>query len=392
MNQFFTETGYTDSEAMEKIRYKYGDNFHILSRKAVRLGGIFGFFQRDGYEYSGYISRPGVKKIQEQDERNRQEILNMTQGGGAMGEVLKELKDIKNQIAGHREETQPLHPSLEQLVALLEENEFSQEYTEQIVERLKREFSLEDLNQFPLLESSVAEWIGSTITELPEPLLSSKRIFVLVGPTGVGKTTTIAKLAAIYGRRIRNQHKALRVCMITIDNYRIGAKYQIETYGGIMDIPVFAAESHDDLKKKIAQNQDQDLIFVDTIGKSPKDFMKLAEMRSIVEACGPQAEIHLALSATTKDRDIREILDQFEPFRYKSVLLTKLDETTRVGNLISILSEKRKDLSYITDGQNVPVDISVEPRKKLLNSLVGFSCDIESVLDRLEKRKIRGYR
>ena len=136
-------------------------------------------------------------------------------------------------------------------------------------------------------------------------------------------------------------------------------------------------------------NRDQDLIFVDTIGKSPRDFMKLAEMRTIVEACGGNAEIHLAISSTTKDKDINEILDQFEPFHYKSVILTKLDETTRVGNLVSILSQKGKSLSYITDGQGVPQDISRHTRAKLLNSLIGFGSDIQQITDKLEKKYTR---
>ena len=137
-------------------------------------------------------------------------------------------------------------------------------------------------------------------------------------------------------------------------------------------------------------NRDADLIFVDTIGKSPRDFMKLAEMRSIVEACGESAEIHLAISSTTKDKDITEILDQFEAFHYKSVILTKLDETTRVGNLISILSERKKPLSYITDGQGVPQDISRNTRAKLLQSLKGFNCDIEQVIAKRREKNTEG--
>ena len=345
-----------------------------------------GLFRKDGVEYTGYISDNPVARRKESDEKNKQEILNLTQnrGSSTLDEVLKEVKELKEHVAAGPRDAESLHPSLQQMKTLLEENDFSDVYIEEMLDRLRREFSLEDLGQYGLLEDAVVEWIGSSLSEWVDQPGHPPRVFVLVGPTGVGKTTTIAKLAAING--ITSGENALSVCMITIDNYRIGARTQIETYGDIMGIPVFTAESFDDLKEKIDINRDADLIFVDTIGKSPRDFMKLAEMRSIVEACGESAEIHLAISSTTKDKDITEILDQFEAFHYKSVILTKLDETTRVGNLISILSARKKPLSYITDGQGVPQDISRHTRAKLLQSLKGFNCDVEQIIGKLEKK------
>ncbi|MDC7235748.1 MAG: flagellar biosynthesis protein FlhF [Spirochaetales bacterium] len=389
MEQHFTESGYTHAEVISNIRVKYGDKAKILFYKNVRLGGFMGLFTRDGVEYTGYITDNPVKNRRESDEKNKKEILNMTQAqkGSTLDEVLKEVKELKQQMVSPVREESPLHPSLVKMKELLEENDFSDSYISEMLDRLKREFSLEDLEQYSLLEDAVLEWIGTSLTELQDSPVPSPRVFVLVGPTGVGKTTTIAKLAAING--VTSGDKSLRVCMITIDNYRIGARTQIETYGDIMGIPVFTAESYEDLKEKIDMNRDQDLIFVDTIGKSPRDFMKLAEMRSIVEACGANAEIHLAISSTTKDKDINEILDQFEAFHYKSVILTKLDETTRVGNLISILSGKNKALSYITDGQGVPQDISRNTRAKLLGSLIGFSSDVEQIINKLDNKYTR---
>ncbi|QEN07875.1 flagellar biosynthesis protein FlhF [Oceanispirochaeta crateris] len=386
MEQHFTESGYTHAEVISNIRVKYGDKAKILFYKSVRLGGFMGLFSKDGVEYTGYITdNPGIKR-KEADEKNKKEILNLAQSqkGSTLDEVLKEVKELKEKMNIHPREEAPLHPSLSQMKSLLKDNDFSDTYIDDMITRLRREFSLEDLDQYSLLEEAVMTWVGESLREHQDPLVPSPRVFVLVGPTGVGKTTTIAKLAAING--VTSGDASLSVCMITIDNYRIGARTQIETYGDIMGIPVFTAESYEDLKEKIEINRDQDLIFVDTIGKSPRDFMKLAEMRSIVEACGDNAEIHLAISSTTKDKDIHEILDQFEPFHYKSVILTKLDETTQVGNLISILSQRKKALSYITDGQGVPQDISRNTRAKLLNYLTGFSCDTEQILSKLDKK------
>jgi len=102
-------------------------------------------------------------------------------------------------------------------------------------------------------------------------------------------------------------------------------------------------ETFEDLRKTIAlYSQDVDLILVDTIGKSPRDNVKLAEMKQLLAACGSNAEVHLALAATTKSSDIREILQQFEPFNYRSVIVTKLDETIRIGNVVSALTERGK--------------------------------------------------
>ncbi len=389
MEQHFTESGYSHAEVISNIRVKYGDKAKILFYKNVRLGGFMGLFTRDGVEYTGYITDNTGARRRETDEKNKKEILNLTQTqkGSTLDEVLREVKELKEKITSGPREEAVLHPSLEQMKTLLEENDFSEFYIDDMLNRLKREFSLEDLEKYSLLEEAVMSWVGESLLEHPDTPVPSPRVFVLVGPTGVGKTTTIAKLAAING--VTSGDQSLSVCMITIDNYRIGARTQIETYGDIMGIPVYTAESYDDLKAKIEMNRDHDLIFIDTIGKSPRDFMKLAEMRSIIEACGSNAEIHLAISSTTKDKDINEILDQFEPFHYKSVILTKLDETTRVGNLISILSRRKKPLSYITDGQGVPQDISRNTRAKLLKSLTGFGCDADQVIGKLEKKYTR---
>jgi len=389
MEQHFTESGYSHAEVLSNIRVKYGDKAKILFYKNVRLGGFMGLFTRDGVEYTGYITDNHGARRRETDEKNKKEILNLTQTqkGSTLDEVLREVKELKEKITTGPKEEVSLHPSLEQMRSLLADNDFSESFIDDMLNRLRREFSLEDLEKYSLLEEAVMSWVGESLLEHIDTPVPSPRVFVLVGPTGVGKTTTIAKLAAING--VTSGDQSLSVCMITIDNYRIGARTQIETYGDIMGIPVYTAESFDDLKSKIELNRDQDLIFIDTIGKSPRDFMKLAEMRSIIEACGSTAEIHLAISSTTKDKDINEILDQFEPFHYKSVILTKLDETTRVGNLISILSQRKKPLSYITDGQGVPQDISRSTRAKLMKSLTGFSCDTDQVINKLEKKYTR---
>ena len=177
-----------------------------------------------------------------------------------------------------------------QLEDLLAANEFSAEFIAALRERARKEFSLEALENYPLLQNAVVGWIGERIDIDPPLRFAGKgtQILIIVGPTGVGKTTTIAKLAAIYGIGDGRQPPR-RVRIITIDNYRIAAKQQIETYAEIMRIPVSLVESAADLQKNLALYQDTDLILVDTIGRSPRDLAKLAEMKEILAACGSQA-------------------------------------------------------------------------------------------------------
>ncbi|HPB66034.1 MAG TPA: AAA family ATPase, partial [Spirochaetales bacterium] len=197
------------------------------------------------------------------------------------------------------------------------------------------------------------------------------RVLVLVGPTGVGKTTTIAKLAALHSLGIGGL-PAGAVRMITIDSYRIGAVEQIEKYAGIMRVPVSVVETAQDLRETIAMYRDNDLILVDTIGKSPRDAIRLAEMQQVLDACGPAAEVYLAVAATTKTQDMLDIFRQFEPFRYRGVVVTKMDETSRVGNVLSVLAETDKAVAWITDGQKVPQDIARANPLRFLMNLEGF--------------------
>ena len=117
-----------------------------------------------------------------------------------------------------------------------------------------------------------------------------------------------------------------------------------------MDIPVKTANNYEQLKEEIALAADAGLILIDTIGSSPKDKERINEMRSLLSACGKEAEMHLAISATTKTTDIREIFHQFKDFNYNSLIVTKLDETSRIGSVLSAIGSSGKTVSYITNG------------------------------------------
>ncbi len=384
--EYFTEQAPTHREVMARIRSKYGERAKILTQKSVRLGGFMGFFAREGVEIAGYLSQEPIHAKRMDVEEEKKKILREVKSEQTLQQLLAEVQAIKSRIEsdGGSAKGPEKHASLEEVEELLYENDFTRSFVDRIVERLKRDLTLEDLDDLRLVQTTVLGWIGEQISIYREVPKGKPRIIVLVGPTGVGKTTTIAKLAAVYGI-VSEGKKAKSVRMLTIDNYRIGARNQIETYGEIMGIPVSCAETTLELKKKLALYQDVDMILIDTIGKSPKDYTRLAEMQELLAACGEQAEIYLALSATTKTADLREILQQFEPFKYRAIVLTKLDETMRVGNVVSVLAERQKQLLHFATGQVVPQDIERASVPVLLRHLEGFNVNHEYLDKKFEK-------
>jgi flagellar biosynthesis protein FlhF len=317
------------------------------------------------------------RQIQEQD-KTEAEIQSRNQQL-----ILDKLENIQKKIETGTEKTE--HPSLIRISQMLKQNDFSECYIAGILEKARKELPLDTLENFGAVQDRVIGWIGESIKIYDGHDRPARgRIMALVGPTGVGKTTTIAKLAAIYGIygiETRDAERSpLSVRIITIDAFRIGAKEQIEDYGNIMEIPVSYIDNHRDLRREIdLYREETDLILVDTIGRSPKDSVKLGEMKELLNACGSKAEIHLALAASTKTSDMEHILQQFEPFNYQAVMLTKLDETRHVGNVISALAERGKPVSYITDGQIVPKDIRKASVVRFLINLDEFRIDREEI-------------
>jgi len=370
--EYFTEIASSDREAMDKINAKYGERAKILTRRSIRIGGVLGMFTKEGIEMSGYLSDDMHRRKKPALEAEKKKIIETVKNEKTIQNVLLEVQALKDHIDSSISGVEKKHSSIEAIENILSENEFSFTYIQTISDRLKRSLTIEELENINEVKDKVSKWIGESININDSENFNSSKVVILVGPTGVGKTTTIAKLAATHGFSSQSKYtKSVR--MITIDNYRIGAKKQIETYGEIMGIPVACVENYKELEQKINLFQDADLILVDTIGKSPKDYMKLAEMREMLDACGTNSEVYLAMSATTKISDVKEILRQFEPFNYKSIILTKLDETMRIGNIISVLSEKNKSLTYLTDGQVVPQDIEMVTSKRLMRTVEGLN-------------------
>jgi flagellar biosynthesis protein FlhF len=186
------------------------------------------------------------------------------------------------------------------------------------------------------------------------------KVVAMVGPTGAGKTTTIAKLAA----RFALQQKK-KVALVTLDTYRMGAWEQLESYGELMQVPVSLAADRNEFARIMQEHQDKDVILVDTMGKSHRDSDYCKRLKQVLEAA-PQVEIHLVQSATAQESVVTECFKQFAPLGIDRMLFTKLDEAVHFGLLFNCSVRYRIPFSYFTTGQSVPEDIEVAAQDKVI--------------------------
>jgi flagellar biosynthesis protein FlhF len=219
-----------------------------------------------------------------------------------------------------------------------------------------------------LVKARIAQVIEEEIT-VTGPLATSPdkcRLVALVGPTGVGKTTTIAKLAANY--RLREKK---RVGLITVDTYRVAAVEQLRTYADIIDLPMEVVSTPREMREAVARMRNLDLVLMDTAGRSPRDEIKIQELRSLL-AEAEADDVLLVLSATAGTRSLVATAEKFAAVGTTGLLLTKLDEATSLGHLVALARECPLPVSYLTDGQNVPDDIQVAERRQLAYLMLGI--------------------
>ncbi len=257
------------------------------------------------------------------------------------------------------------------LYARLIDAEWSEESARELVERVRNEAEGDELRDRSLVEARVQRMIEADVA-VSGPLRiepGRRRLVALVGPTGVGKTTTIAKLAAHF--RLREKRK---VGLITVDTYRIAAVEQLRTYADIIDLPMRVVSSPREMHEAVERMADLDLVLLDTAGRSPADEIKIQELKAFLAEAAAD-EVHLVLSSVTGAATLERTAERFATVGVTSLILTKLDEALALGNLLPLLRKSMLPLSYLTDGQNVPDDIAPAERRRLARRIMGVAAE-----------------
>lgn len=320
------------------------------------------------------IARKGDKTMYQGPERRTRGGRDFPQQTDRrLASMQEELKHVRKVIEGLV--NQAKHVSLSQIPQELSgiyldlmKNEVSDEIAQKLISTVLEDFSPAELSNLHRLMPFIEKEVAALIPEGKAIKLSNDktRIVALVGPTGVGKTTTIAKVA---GNLIFPHRK--RIAFISADTYRLAAADQLRMYGDILKVPVEVVYTPNEMRQKVNMHMDRDLILIDTAGRSQRNSMQMSELISFLDAAGPD-EVHLVLSATTKLNDLIDILEKFEQINYNKLIFSKLDESTRFGNILNVGMRVDIPISYLTTGQNVPDDIELCDSAKLAKLICQF--------------------
>jgi len=294
-------------------------------------------------------------------------------------EVKGQLNDLEGMVRelcrrSHGRAARDLPESLFHLFTDLIEADLSEEVARELVEQVQADAQGAELSDPVLIKARIARMIEAEIP-IAGPIVVNpgrRRLVALVGPTGVGKTTTIAKLAASY--RLKEKRN---VGLITVDTYRIAAVEQLRTYADIIDLPMEVVSTPREMRDAVRRLSGLDLVLLDTAGRSPRDDIKLHELRAFLNEAGAD-EVHLVLSSVAGSRTLEQTAERFAAVGTTALVLTKLDESTGLGNLVPVVRGGKLPLSYLTNGQNVPDDIEIADAGRLARLMLGM----ESVFGR----------
>ena len=406
--------GKTEEEATEAAKKELGESIIVMNVKSIKRKGIFAAFKRPMVEVTVALEEEserftptkkepagtipgGLKKntpitsawvkeeavnhaVTKPQERNTMEI-------GAIEEKLDSLQTLlvnqlktpeadkiseKTQEQSIKEPVEEKDPELVKFMKLLYnimlENEIDEKYVNQIMEEIEKvhkpnmpfDYALANTYQKMILKFGKPVEIS--------PAEKGPKVVFFVGPTGVGKTTTIAKIASRFS--VDDKKK---VALLTADTYRIAAAEQLRTYANILEVPFRVIYTIEELENTIRDFKDFEYIFVDTAGHSHQNQAQKEAMSSFVHCMDGLAEkeVFLVLSATTKYRDLLSIADSYKEMADYKLIFTKLDETTAFGNLLNLRLYTNASLSYVTCGQNVPDDIEKFNPQKTVKQLLG---------------------
>ena len=287
--------------------------------------------------------------------------------------VTEEVASLKTMVQGlvthARSQKAPHVPDeLFQYYAQLIENQVAEELANEIIRSVQKQVRPEHYGNAEVMRERLAEHLEKllpTTGPIKRTKASGPHVVALIGPTGVGKTTTIAKLAA--NLKLREKH---RIGLITLDTYRIAAVDQLKKYADIIGSPLRVVGNAEDLVDALCGMQDCDFILIDTAGRAPNDTMKLNELKSLLAVAEPD-EVHLVLSTTSSEACIQQAISKFGEVGTDKILFTKLDEAAHVGVVLNVVRKVNKGLSYVTTGQDVPDDIEVGRGRRLAQLILG---------------------
>ena len=287
-------------------------------------------------------------------------------------EVQIQLSDLQSLVESlhqrNHKNSQALPEVLFRLFTELIDVDVTEDLAREFINRVRTDADKSEMDNPALLKARIASMIESEI-KVTGPLQVSENgacVVALVGPTGVGKTTTIAKLAANY--RLREK---VRVGLITVDTYRIAAVEQLRTYADIISLPMEVVSTPKEMREAVTRLSHLDLVLMDTAGRSPRDEVKIQELKSML-AEAQADEVHLVLSSVNGAASLKKTAAMFSEVGTTALILTKLDETTGLGNLLPLLRSCQLPLSYLTDGQNVPDDIEPAEQRRLARLVLGM--------------------
>ncbi|MCL1835263.1 MAG: flagellar biosynthesis protein FlhF [Oscillospiraceae bacterium] len=359
-------------QAMDTVIRELGSDAVILNSRKVRLKGLKNLFKKPVFEVMVAYDPANIPSARKKNaardaaaaERSQKDAAKEAPGAAVSNEQLERLDqriDSIDEMLGSfiekfsfvkRDITYDYPEDLQELVRRMIENQVREELAHSLAKETELLMRRQpDTGAAEILEHLMLEQLGR-----PEPILHKKftqKVILVLGPTGVGKTTTIVKLAADFSV---NQKK--KVGLINTDTYRIGAQEQLQTYADILGIPLHVVYQAEELAETLEAMSDRDVIFVDTAGKRPGDEQHREDIMNIIRVLKPE-DTMLCLAATTGFASIKEMVDTYGFVDDYRLLITKLDETKYRGALLNISWYTQKPLAYATTGQNVPDDIEV---------------------------------
>ncbi len=375
-------------EALSKIGKELGKDAVIISQRAIRKPGIKGLFSPKVVEITAAVESKSndlswddkeinsksilpVDIVKNDELELRQEVETMkslinsyfsTQSNNSINEEIKlEELDNKNKEESELQQEKASNSDIyfKEVKERLRELDISKDIVEELLETIKINIQVSSIDE---IMNGIKEELGATIK------IDSSEIngtIALVGPTGVGKTTTIAKLAGDLALV-----KKKKIGLITVDTYRIGAVEQLKTYADIMNIDFKVVFSLAEMEEAINSMKECDVILLDTTGRSSKNTMQVLELKAFLDRAKVD-NAYLVVSATTKSGDMDIIANGFSNIKYKGLVLTKLDETSTYGSILNICRRTQVPIKFITVGQNVPDDIKVPLEDEIIKLVLG---------------------